>query len=159
MTMIKMFLNAQFIGAVEHALTTSTFHILTPYPGTKLFQEMETSGRIMHRQWDLYDTRHVVYKTKNISPDELKKGYDWAYRSFYTWSNILKASLHHDNITHTLKHFTYAGGWKKFEPLWNFIIKTQGLNKMLPLLEAILSKVQKKKNINNKTFSPFPAVA
>ena len=145
--------------AVKQALTTSTFHILTPYPGTKLFQEMEASGRILHRQWDLYDTRHVVYRTKGISPDELKKGYDWAYCSFYTWSNILKASLQHDNIKHTLKHFTYAGGWKKFEPLWNFIIKTQGLNKMLPILEAILSKVQRDKNINDKTFSPFPAIA
>src|SRR5207244_313408 len=37
--------------AVEQGLTTSTFHILTPYPGTKLFQEMEAEGRILHRQW------------------------------------------------------------------------------------------------------------
>jgi hypothetical protein len=45
-----------------------------------------------------------------------------------------------------IKHFLYAGGWKKFEPLWNFAIKSKNLNSMLPLLEAILSKVSPKKN-------------
>jgi hypothetical protein len=39
----------------------------------------------------------------------------------------------------------YAGGWKKFEPLWNFLINTKSLNDMLPLLEAILSKVKRRK--------------
>jgi hypothetical protein len=56
-----------------------------------------------------------------------------------------------------IKHFAYAGGWKKFEPLWNFMIKTKGLNKMLPLLETILSKVKTKK-MGTGT-SPFPAIA
>lgn len=143
--------------AVSCGLTTSTFHILTPYPGTRLFKTMEQQGRILHRNWDLYDTRQVVYKTIGLNADELKKGYDWAYKSFYSWSNILKASLQHEEVKHKIKHFTYAGGWKKFEPLWNFMIKTKGLNKMLPLLEAILSKVNSnKKQIDN---SPFPAIA
>jgi hypothetical protein len=44
-----------------------------------------------------------------------------------------------------MKHFLYGGGWKKFEPLWNFIIKTRNLNNMLPILESILSKVEDKK--------------
>lgn len=143
--------------AVESGLTTSTFHILTPYPGTRLFETMKQQGRILHRNWDQYDTRQVVYKTIGLNADELKKGYDWSYRSFYSWSNIFKASLRHEMLKHKIKHFTYAGGWKKFEPLWNFMIKTKGLNKMLPLLEAILSKVNSdKKQIDS---SPFPAIA
>ena len=142
--------------AVGSGLTTSTFHILTPYPGTRLFQNMEKDGRILHRNWDLYDTRQVVYQTRSMTATELKKGYDWAYRSFYSWSNILRASLQHESIQHQIKHFAYAGGWKKFEPLWNFMIKTRGLNKMLPLLEAILSKVKGNKQTNP---SPFPAIA
>ncbi len=144
--------------AVKNGLTTCTFHVLTPYPGTKLFQQMEADGRILHRNWDLYDTRNVVYQTRSLSADELKKGYDWAYESFYSWSNILKASMQHDNMKHAVKHFTYAGGWKKFEPLWNFMIKTQGLNKMLPLLESVLSKVRNG-NKAGTTISPFPAIA
>lgn len=131
--------------AVQNGITTSTFHILTPYPGTKLFEDMQKQNRITSYDWDLYDTRHVVYDTKSMSAEELKTGYDTAYKSFYTWTNILKASLTHEKITQQIKHFTYAGGWKKFEPLWNFIIKTRGLNKMLPLLEAVLSGTGKKK--------------
>jgi radical SAM superfamily enzyme YgiQ (UPF0313 family) len=145
--------------AVENALTTSTFHILTPYPGTRLFRKMEEEGRILHRNWELYDTRHVVYKTRGLSTEDLQKGYNEAYKSFYAWSNIFGASLQHDNVKHMIKHFTYAGGWKKFEPLWNFLIKTGSLNKMLPLLEAVLSKIKKEEKGNNNIPSPFPAIA
>lgn len=146
--------------AVKNSLTTCTFHILTPYPGTRLFKDMEAQGRILHRNWDQYDTRQVVYKTAGLSAAELKRGYDWAYRSFYSWGNILKASFGHEDMKHVIKHFAYAGGWKKFEPLWNFLIKTQGLNKMLPLLEAILSKVNKRGSKGpGEVLSPFPAIA
>jgi radical SAM superfamily enzyme YgiQ (UPF0313 family) len=126
---------------VENAITTSTYHILTPYPGTKLYSAMQRQGRIRTTNWDLYDTRHVVYETKNLTPVTLEEGYHWAYREFYTWTNIAKASLKHDSLKHNLKHFCYAGGWKKFEPLWNFLIKTRNLNNMLPLLESVLAKV------------------
>lgn len=142
---------------VRNGLTTATYHILTPYPGTRLYQSMQQRGRILHNDWNLYDTRHVVYQTKGLTPAQLKEGYDHAYRSFYSWSNIWKASWQHDQLRHTIKHFAYAGGWKKFEPLWNFMIKTKGLNKMLPLLEAILSKVNK--TGKTEVPSPFPAIA
>lgn len=131
---------------VQNAITTSTFHILTPYPGTRLFSDMEQARRITSRNWDLYDTRHVVYRTTNLSTRELEEGYNWAYNEFYSWSNIFEASWKHDLIKHKLKHLFYTGGWKKFEPLWNFLIKTGGLNHMLPLLESILSKV----NLNER---------
>ncbi len=144
--------------AVKNALTTCTFHVLTPYPGTALFKEMEKQGRILHNNWNLYDTRQVVYKTIGLNEAELKAGYDWAYQSFYSWKNIAKASLQHDQLKHAIKHFAYAGGWKKFEPLWNFMIKTQGLNKMLPILEAILSKVNNNRR-KGEQISPFPAIA
>ena len=141
---------------VENALTTSTYHILTPYPGTRLYDAMKKENRLLHEHWDQYDTRQVVYKTKGLSAQELKEGYDWAYKSFYSWSNIWKASWQHDSIKHGIKHFAYAGGWKKFEPLWNFMIKTKGLNQMLPLLESILSTVRKDKPHG---LSPFPAIS
>lgn len=144
--------------AVENGLTTCTFHILTPYPGTRLYKTMEKEGRILHRNWDLYDTRQVVYKTTGLDAQQLKEGYDWAYKSFYSWSNIFKASMQHDELKHKIKHFAYAGGWKKFEPLWNFMIKTQGLNKMLPLLEAVLSRINNRKE-EGAVPSPFPAIA
>ena len=127
---------------VKMGITTSTYHIMTPYPGTKLFEEMEKSGRILTHNWDLYDTRNVIYKTNKLTAKELKEGYDWAYKEFYSWENIARASLAHEVLRHKIKHFAYAGGWKKFEPLWNFIIKTKHLNQMLPVLEAVLAKVK-----------------
>ncbi|GAB1370446.1 radical SAM protein [Candidatus Kapaibacterium sp.] len=131
---------------VENGITTSTYHILTPYPGTRLYKSMEEQGRIITKNWELYDTRNVVYQIRNISATELKYGYDWAYKEFYSWSNILKSSVTHSSHKHKLKHLFYTGGWKKFEPVWNFLIKTQQLNNMLPVLETLLSKVKGEKH-------------
>lgn len=136
---------------VENAITTATYHILTPYPGTALYQSMEQQNRIISKNWDMYDTRHVVYQSKLLTANELEEGYQWAYKEFYSWQNIFKASFKHDSAKHIAKHFFYTGGWKKFEPLWNFIIKTGGLKTMLPLLETLLSKVDYKKNRNLST--------
>lgn len=127
---------------VANSITTSTYHILTPYPGTRLFKNMEASGRILSRNWDMYDTRNVVYKPAKLSLDDLKAGYDFAYKEFYKWSNIFKSGMNHETFKHILKHLFYTGGWKKFEPLWNFIIKTEKLSNTRPLLEALLSKVR-----------------
>ncbi len=127
--------------AIEHGITTATFHIQTPYPGTRLFARTDAAGRILTRDWDLYDTRHVVYRPARLTPEALKEGYDWAYREFYRWSSIARGSLSHHSIKHQAKHFFYAAGWKKFEPLWDLVISAKQLRRMTPLLESVLSKV------------------
>jgi radical SAM superfamily enzyme YgiQ (UPF0313 family) len=127
--------------AIEHGITTATFHIQTPYPGTKLYVRMEEEGRITTRDWDLYDTRHVVYRPAHMGPEALKNGYDWAYREFYRWPSISRAARSHGSVKHQAKHFFYAAGWKKFEPAWNLVIRMKQLRRMTPLLEAVLSKV------------------
>jgi len=139
---------------VENAITTSTYHVLTPYPGTALYKSMEDQNRIITRNWDLYDTRNVVYKTTRLSAEELKNGYDWSYKEFYSWSNIFKSSMNHEPIKHRLKHLFYTGGWKKFEPVWNFMITTRGLNNMLPILKSILSEVKTNNNPNKNLLQP-----
>jgi radical SAM superfamily enzyme YgiQ (UPF0313 family) len=136
--------------AITHGITTATFHIQTPYPGTQLHARMIREGRIVTQDWNLYDTRHVVYRPLKLAPDALKSGYDWAYREFYRWSSIASASLHHGELKHQAKHFFYAAGWKKFEPLWDLIIRARQLNWATPLLEAVLSRVTRAK-------SPRPA--
>ena len=127
--------------AIEHGITTATFHIQTPYPGTKLFARMEADHRILTRDWDLYDTRHVVFRPARLTPRALKAGYDWSYREFYQWSSIVRGSLSHGSRKHQAKHFFYAAGWKKFEPLWDLVIRARQLPAMTPLLEAVLSKI------------------
>jgi radical SAM superfamily enzyme YgiQ (UPF0313 family) len=126
---------------IEHGLTTATFHIQTPYPGTRLFSRMEAAGRIVTRDWDLYDTRHVVYRPACLTPEALKAGYDRAYREFYRWSSIARGAWSHESVKHRAKHFFYAAGWKKFEPLWDMVIRAKRLAMMTPLLEGVLAKV------------------
>ncbi len=130
--------------AVHHGITTATFHIQTPYPGTRLHQQLAAQGRITSHDWDRYDTRHVVYRPARLSPDALKAGYDGAYRDFYRWGNIARAAWSHDGPKHRAKHFAYAAGWKKFEPLWDMVIKARRLGVMTPALEAVLSRVTRR---------------
>ena len=127
--------------AIENGITTATFHIQTPYPGTRLYAQLQAADRLTTRDWDLYDTRHVVYRPARLTPERLKRGYDWAYREFYRWSSIARGSLAHGSIKHQAKHFFYAAGWKKLEPLWDMVIRARQLKIMTPMLEGVLAKV------------------
>jgi len=131
---------------VRNAITTATYHILTPYPGTRLYDTMVSTNRILTKDWDLYDTRHVVYKTNGLSAHELELGYHASYKEFYKWNNIFNASFSHEKLKHQFKHLFYAGGWKKFEDFWGFVINSGGLKHMLPFLELVLSEIKNKED-------------
>jgi hypothetical protein len=76
----------------------------------------------------------------------LERGYHRAYREFYRWGAILRgASAHHD-VRAGMRHAAYAAGWKKFEPLWDWIIRARRVGAMLPMLEAILTEFGAKPN-------------
>jgi radical SAM superfamily enzyme YgiQ (UPF0313 family) len=140
--------------AIEQGITTATFHIQTPYPGTRLYARMRGDGRITSSDWNLYDTRHVVYRPALLKPEMLKAGYDWAYKEFYRWGSIARASLRHGTLKHQAKHFFYASGWKKFEPLWDLMIQARQLRRVTPLLEAVLSKVTRQETVDRQEFRP-----
>ena len=108
-----------------------------------LYAEMAAQRRLTTSNWDLYDTRHVVFEPRGITPSALKAGYDWSYRAFYEWPAIVKAASAHGSLKHSLKHLAYSAGWKKFEPAWDFVIRLRQLAQMRPMLEAILSPVRK----------------
>lgn len=72
----------------ENRLECATFHLLTPYPGTPLFRQMETEGRLLHKNWGLYDTAHVVFRPRHMSPEELEHGYGWAYQRLFSHASI-----------------------------------------------------------------------
>jgi radical SAM superfamily enzyme YgiQ (UPF0313 family) len=61
--------------------------ILTPFPGTPLFDEMDGQGRITDRDWSHYDFRHVVFAPKEMSAAELQAGHDRVLTEFYSWKN------------------------------------------------------------------------
>ncbi|MCB0117257.1 MAG: hypothetical protein KDD84_24325, partial [Caldilineaceae bacterium] len=92
------------------------------------------------RNWDLYDTRHVVYRPKRISPQALEAGYWRAYEDFYRWGSILRGASSKPSLAGKLRHVGYAGGWKKLEPLWDWVIRARRVNQLLPMLEALLAE-------------------
>lgn len=124
--------------AINSGIATATNHILTPYPGTVIYEQMKKDNRILTDDWRLYDTRHLVFKHPNISKEEMEAGYNRAYENFYKWGNIVKCSGNHEELGMKLKHLTYAGAWKKFEPVWNFLIKNEKLFKARGMLVKTL---------------------
>jgi len=125
--------------AIEQGIETATFHILTPYPSTALYQRMQAQGRMMSDDWDLFDTRHVVFKPAKMTPEALEAGYWRAYTEFYKWGSIWNGACAKRGIKERLRHVAYAGGWKKFEPLWDWVIRAKRVTALLPMLEAVLT--------------------
>jgi hypothetical protein len=74
-----------------------------------------------------------------MSAVALEAGYSRAYREFYRWGSLLRGAAAHDDVTQAARHLAYAAGWKKFEPLWDLVIRLRRVGSMLPLLEAILN--------------------
>jgi radical SAM superfamily enzyme YgiQ (UPF0313 family) len=72
----------------QNRLECATFHILTPYPGTPLFRELEAERRIVHRDWRLYDTANVVFEPAGMTAEQLFEGYQWCYRQLFSHRSI-----------------------------------------------------------------------
>jgi len=132
--------------AIAEGIETATFHILTPYPGTALHSRMLQEQRILHEDWDLYDTRHTVFRPRLLSPAKLEEGYWRAYKDFYRWGSIVRGASVNETWPGRLRHFGYAAGWKKFEPLWDCVIRLRQVAGMLPVLETILSEFGRRAN-------------
>src|SRR4051795_7464215 len=124
--------------AIARGLETATFHIMTPYPGTALHQRLPDEGRGVSHDWDRYDTRPVVYRPQQLSAAELEEGYQRAYREFYRWTSIWRGAAAQATLRARARHLAYAGGWKKFEPLWDLLIRSRHVSAMLPALERTL---------------------
>jgi radical SAM superfamily enzyme YgiQ (UPF0313 family) len=79
---------AQFV--VDAAIDLPRFAILTPFPGTPLHRRLEAAGRILTRNWELYDGQHVVFAPERMSPEELAAGHSRAWRSAYSMGSITR---------------------------------------------------------------------
>jgi hypothetical protein len=64
--------------------------VLTPLPGTALFDRYEKAGRIFDRDWAKYDGKHVVYQPSRMTPEQLQAGFHWANHKFYSLPSIWK---------------------------------------------------------------------
>jgi radical SAM superfamily enzyme YgiQ (UPF0313 family) len=83
-----------FDATVEFALDAGVdlprFAVLTPFPGTPLHQRLAAQGRILTRDWELYDGQHVVFQPLNMSPAQLNAGHERAWKGVYRYSAIAR---------------------------------------------------------------------
>jgi radical SAM superfamily enzyme YgiQ (UPF0313 family) len=75
---------------MDNKITSAMFNILTPLPGTRLYEELNKEGRITCRDWGKYNFSEVVYEPKGMTAKELQDGLHWLYRKTYSTKNILK---------------------------------------------------------------------
>ena len=122
--------------AIANKIETATFHVLTPFPGTRSFEQMASAGRLLHRDWRLYDTRHAVFRPRTMTPDQLEAGYWRSYEEFYTYGSILRRSV---GLPGVVKRIAYNVGWKKVDRLWSFIIRSGLLPWVRPIFERALA--------------------
>ncbi len=102
-------------------LECATFHILTPYPGTPLFRQMETQDRLLHREWELYDTAHVVFRPARMTPDELAEGYAWCYERLFSHGSIWRRRP--GDWRAVAPYLAMAYLYKRSNRLWRFLIR------------------------------------
>jgi radical SAM superfamily enzyme YgiQ (UPF0313 family) len=123
----------------ENRLECATFHILTPYPATPLFRQMEEQGRILHRDWNLYDTGHAVFRPQHMTPQELERGYAWIYQRLFSHSSIWRRRPR----TETWKdwqavplYLAMSYLYKRSNRFWHLLIKHDLVNPVWkPLVE------------------------
>ena len=71
-----------------------SFFLLTPLPGTPLFQRMESEGRLLHKDWGQYNGATVVFKPKLMTEETLQRGFNWVCKEAYSWGSIFKRVFH-----------------------------------------------------------------
>ena len=118
----------------ENRLECATFHILTPYPATPLFRQMEAEGRILHRDWTLYDTGHAVFRPKHMTPEQLEQGYAWIYRRLFSLASIWHRRPEQWQAVAPYLAMSYL--YKRSNRFWHLLIKHDLVNPVWkPLVE------------------------
>jgi len=107
----------------RNRLECATFHILTPYPGTPLFAQMEAEGRLLHKDWRWYDTGHVVFRPKHMTVNELATGYAWCYRRLFSHRSIWRRRPR--DASAVLPYLAMSYLYKRSNPLWHFLIRNR----------------------------------
>ncbi|MGA2775818.1 MAG: radical SAM protein [Candidatus Omnitrophota bacterium] len=99
--------------AIKHKIDTIQMMILTPFPGTKVYEKLEKQRRIFDRDWSLYDGQHIVFTPKLLSARALQVNVLEAYTRFYSPYNsfVLFLKLHFRNTFFRLMGYVIVKDW------------------------------------------------
>ena len=79
--------------ALKMRIDSVQFLMLTPLPGTPLFKQLESEGRLITKEWDLYDGHHAVFQPALMSPEQLQEESFKAFKRFYSMSHIFQNTM------------------------------------------------------------------
>ncbi|WP_158230975.1 B12-binding domain-containing radical SAM protein [Rhodopirellula bahusiensis] len=118
----------------EQQLECATFHLLTPYPGTPLFAQMESENRLLHRDWNRYDTAHVVFQPKRMTVEQLQAGYEHCYERLFSAPSIWRRRP--DDWRSVPAYLAMSYLYKKSNWYWHLLIQNRLTHlAWLPLVE------------------------
>ncbi|MBI4663430.1 MAG: B12-binding domain-containing radical SAM protein [Verrucomicrobia bacterium] len=76
--------------AVEARIDLPRFAIVTPFPNTPLYKRLLAEGRILTKNWELYDGQHAVFRPARMSVEELQRGTESAWKHAYSFRSIAR---------------------------------------------------------------------
>jgi radical SAM superfamily enzyme YgiQ (UPF0313 family) len=114
--------------AVRHKIDTIQMMILTPFPGTKVHEELEKQKRIFDKDWSLYDGQHIVFTPKLLSARALQESVLKAYTRFYSLYNsfVLLIRLHFRNAFFRLMGHTIIKDWMRYNRSMRWLAQEGG---------------------------------
>ncbi len=132
-----------------------SFFILTPLPGTSLFERMEAEGRLLHKDWARYNGATVVFKPRLMTEETLQRGFHWACKEAYSWGSIFKRVCHPQQrfFTRVLSNIAYRSIAQKAPDAYlpNLSRILQRMNDTIPLqntrdlIQRVGEKIAEKK--------------
>jgi len=120
---------------VKNKVETMTAHILTPYPGTVLYKQLLAENRITDFSPTRYNTSNVVFQPKKMTPEELRNGYLWIYKEFYSCKNIIRRRP--DNKALRLPYFLFNFGYRKYGRVVSFF----GKRRLMSVIGRVARKI------------------
>jgi len=106
----------------KNKIDAAVFAILTPYPGTRIYEQYSKENRIFSHNWDLYDMGHVVFRPQRMTVEQLQEGHDWANRRFYSYPSMFKRfwPLRRCHQVFLPSNWGMRRAWKKLETSFKF---------------------------------------
>lgn len=121
---------------INQKIETMTAHIMTPYPGTKLFSQLQNENRILDQDLSHYNTSYAVFEPKGMSRTELEAGYRRTYQDFYSWQSIWRRFPF--DVKRYKPYLLFNMGYRKYGHVFSKL-GTRGLMRTLGNLSARIS--------------------
>jgi len=132
-----------------------SFFVLTPLPGTPLFQKIESEGRLLHRDWSKYNGATVVFRPKLMTEETLQRGFNWVCKEGYSWGSIVRRVFHPQQrfFTRVLSNIAYRsialqtpeGGIPRLSGALQMMNDTIPLKSTRDLIQRVGEKIAEKK--------------